>query len=238
MNLCSNLSTVRVVGFLFVLVSFTNCKKEFNPKNPSQLSTESISQPVGGNTVTSASTLSQTKTANLFNCFGEAFLNLWYQEGTQYVIADDGSYAYSNKLSPSRGTLQLQLHDFRFEIPSAAKIESITVNARRFKTGKGSIKDYFAYLIKKHDLFPTGFASYGVRWSNPEQYPDAEAEASYFQNGSGNNGGSGNQAYTWTAEMINDLSFGVRINTYPPTGSSVVVYYDMVTITVHYTEPV
>ena len=111
------------------------------------------------------------------------------------------------------------------------------MTARRFKKGKGSIKDHVAYLIKRHDLNPTTFAYYGVVWFNPEYYPNAEAAASYFQNGSGNNGGQGNQAYTWTAEMINDLAFGVRIYTYEPTGSSVVVYYDLVEITVQYFLP-
>ena len=228
----SNLSIIRGIGYLLLLILCVNCKKDYNSTDPSQLSPESISQSAPG------SILSQARTANLFNCFGEGVLLLWTQAPgeAQFVSADDGSYAYSKTLSSGRGTLQLQLHDFRFEIPSGATIESITVTARRFKKGKGSIKDYFAYLIKKHDLYPT-FINYGVLWSNPEYYPNAEAAASYFQNGSGNNGGLGNQAYTWTAEMINDLAFGVRINTYPPTGSSVVVYYDLVEITVQYYLP-
>jgi len=55
----------------------------------------------------SGSAQSQTKTANLFNCWGQAALDLWLQKGTEYVSADDGSYAYSKKLSSGRGTLQL-----------------------------------------------------------------------------------------------------------------------------------
>jgi hypothetical protein len=233
MKLLSPLPIIRNIGYLLVFVLCVSCKKDFNFTDPSQPSPESISQAAPG------SFLSQTRTANLFNCFGEGVLLLWVQApgDAQRLSADDGSYAYSNKLSPSRGTLQLQLHDFRFDIPSGATIENIIVNARRFKTGKGSIRDYFAHLIKRHDLFPTSFASYGVRWSNPDYYPYVEAPVTYFQNGSGNNGGLGTQVYKWTAEMINDLNFGVRITTYNPVGSSVVVYYDIVTITVQYSSP-
>jgi hypothetical protein len=234
MKLFSHLSIIRGIGYLLVFILFVNCKKDYNSTSPPQLTPESISQS-GGN-LAGGSVISQTRTANLFNNFGGSVLLLWAQGDAQSVSADDGSYAYSKRLSPGRGTLQLQLHDFRFEIPSGATIENITVTARRFKKGKGSIKDHVAYLIKKHDLYPT-FINYGVVWFNPEYYPNAEAAASYFQNGSGNNGGPGDWAYTWTAEMINDLAFGVRIYSYEPTGSSVVVYYDLVDITVQYSLP-
>ena len=223
------LSTVRVIGFLFVLILLTNCKKDAISTNPTQSSPAERE----GSALT---VLSQTRTANLFNCFGEGVLLLWTQPqgDAKYVSADDGSYAYSKKLSPHNGWLQLQLHDFRFSIPAGSIIESITINTRRFKTGKGSIKDYFAHLLKKHDLNPTTLTSYGVRWSNPAYYPDAEATNSYFQNGSGNNGGLGKEVYKWTPALINDFSFGLRITAYPPSGSSVIVYYDLVTITVQY----
>ena len=232
MKLFSHLSIIRSIGYLLVFIVCVNCKKDYNSTNPSQISPGSVSQSAAAGAI-----LSQTRTANFFNQWGEGILDLWHQKGAQYVSADDGSYAYSKKLSSGRGTLQLQLHDFRFDIPSGATIESITVDARRFKTGKGSIRDYFAHLIKKDDLRPTSFRPYGVHWTNPEYYPQAEATASYFQNGSGINGGLGNQVYKWTEEMINDLAFGVRINTYEPLGSSVVVYYDLVTINVQYTLP-
>ena len=239
MKLFSHLSIIRGIGYLLVFTLCVNCKKDHTSKDPSQLPSESISQPGSGTTAALGPIHSQTKTANLFNCFGEGVLLLWTQPqgDAQFVSADDGSYAYSKKLSPGKGILQLQLHDFRFEIPAGATIASITVNARRFKTGRGAIRDYFAHLIKKDDRYPKYFASYGVRWSNPDYYPNVEATASYLQNGSGNNGSSGNQIYNWTAEMINDLAFGVRITTYDPVGSSVVVYYDMVSITVQYSLP-
>lgn len=231
----SHLSIKRGMAYLLILTLCVNCKKEINTTDPLQPAPGPVSPAGDVNALTSGAIQSQTRTANLFNCYGEAFLDLWYQGGTGYLSGDDGSYAYSKKLSPGRGTLQLQLHDFRFEIPAGATIQNITVNAKRFKTGSGSIRDYFAYLIKKDDLRPTLFRAYGVRWTNPEYYPKVETTANYFQNGSGDNGMFGN--YTWTAGMINDLNFGVRINTYEPVGSSVVVYYDMVSITVQFFIP-
>ena len=181
--------------------------------------------------------LSQTRTANLFNNIDEAYLNLWAVEGPQYVSADDDSYAYSKKLSSHRGSLLLVLRDFRFDIPSDATIENIAVSARRFKKGKGSIKDYFATLIR--EPVSTGFGTpYGVWWADPNNYPDIETEVIYSQGGTGNNGGSlGNQAYQWTPTLINDQAFGVRIDNYPPEHGSVVVYYDLVEITVVYSIP-
>ena len=71
-----SLFVYRLIGFLFVVVVFTNCKKDSISTNPSQLSPESIPQSVGGNTVASASILSQTKTANRFNWNGNPYLNV------------------------------------------------------------------------------------------------------------------------------------------------------------------
>ena len=229
MNTFSSSSAMRSIGFLLLIVLFAYCKKEPTPSVPDSM----VMAETGGSAI---SGLSQTRTANLFNCFGEAALLLWVQPAgdAQHVAVDDGVYASSTKLSPRTGTLQLQLHDFRFSIPSGAIIQSITINARRFKTGKGSIKEYFAHLIKRHDLYPTTAHAYGVHWLNSTYYPDAEALASYYQNGSGSNGGLGDQVYKWTPAMINDILFGLRINTHPPVGSTAFVYYDLVSITVQY----
>jgi hypothetical protein len=180
---------------------------------------------------------SQTKTANLFNWNNNPYLNLWAQEGPQYVSADDNLFAYSKKLSSGRSFLSLTLQDFRFGIPSNATIRNINVLARRFKKGTGSIKDYFATLV----ITGTGFynpSPYGIRWTIPTNYPGAEAISLYSQNGSGTNGGlNANQSYRWTPAMVNSSAFGVRIDTYAPVGGSVTVYYDQVQITVQYTLP-
>ena len=226
----SQLSIIRGIGYFLVFILCVNCKKDYDSTNTSQPSSEPVSN------LASSSILSQTRAANLFNGFGEAVLLLWAQGDHQSVSADDGSYAVSKKLSQGRGTLQLQLHDFRFDIPSGATIENITVNARRFKTGKGSIRDHLAYLIKKDPLNP-GFTFNGVVWSNPDYYPSVETTVSYSQDGSGNNGGLSNQVYEWTPDMINALEFGVRIFTYDLVGSPVTVYYDMVSITVQFFIP-
>ena len=69
---------------------------------------------------------------------------------------------------------------------------------------------------------------------NPNFFPSIEAEVVYSQNGTGINGGfEGNISYQWTPAMINDPAFGVRIDNGMPSGS-VVVYYDLVEITVEY----
>ena len=243
MKYLSYLSTMRLIGFLFVLVLFTNCKKDSITTSASQPSPESIPQSVGGNTVASASTISQTRTANRFNWNGNPYMNLWEREGAQYVSANDNSFAYSKKLSPGRSFLSLMLQDFQFDLPANATIEGITVLVRRFKKGKGSITDYFASLYKSGSGFYNP-SPYGVRWTDPKNYPDEETEVTYYQSGIGTSSfdcqpaPAGCPSYQWTPAMINNPDFGVRIDTYPPVGGSLIVYYDLVTITVHYTEPV
>jgi hypothetical protein len=154
------------------------------------------------------------------------------------VAADDNSYAFSKKLSSGRGFLSLTLQDFQFNIPPGATIDNITVTARRFKKGKASIKDYFANLLKPGSGIYSP-SSYGLRWTDPTPYPGAETAISYYQSGSGTNGGLyANQFYEWTPQLINDAAFGVRIDSYEPAGGSLVVYYDQVTITVTYTQQV
>lgn len=178
---------------------------------------------------------SQTKTATLFNCFGEAYLNLWAQQGSEYVAADDNIYAFSKKMSSGRGPLQLLLQGFGFTIPSGVTIQNITVSIRRFETGKGSIRDYFAYLVRYDDRV-SRFNAYGIHWGDLNgNYPEKEAVVTYSQNGSGVRTFAGNsQPYQWTPEMINDPAFGLRLNTYEPVNGAVTVYYDLVQITVQY----
>jgi hypothetical protein len=238
----SHLPTKYAIGYLFVCILCLNCKKESVSTNPSKLSPESVSQSVSANIVTSASAISQTRTANRFNWNGNPYMNLWEKEGAQYVSANDNSFAYSKKLSVGRSFLSLMLQDFRFDLPANATVGNITVLVRRFKKGKGSITDYFASLYKSGSGFYNPLP-YGVRWTDPTNYPDAETEVSYHQSGIGTSSFGcqpapvGCPSYEWTPSMINDADFGVRIDTYPPVGGSLVVYYDMVTITVQYSLP-
>ena len=182
---------------------------------------------------------SQTRTAflfNNFNGFDDPYVNNWVQNEPALVSADDNVYAYSKKLS-KRAYLSLSLKDFRFEIPANAVIGNITVSARRFKTGTGSIRDYFATLNIVSNTSPGLNNPYGVRWTDPSLYPSTETQVNYSQAGSGSNGGLyANQVYQWTPTMINNQAFGVRIDTYEPAGS-VVVYFDYVQITVEYSVP-
>jgi hypothetical protein len=71
-------------------------------------------------------------------------------------------------------------------------------------------------------------------------YPATETEYSFSQTGSGTNAGLfHNQAYQWTPSMVNQTTFGVRIDNYPPIGKgSVQVCYDLVEVTIEYSLPV
>ena len=233
----SNLSFIRGIGYLLVFTLCMNCKKDFNSTDPSQISPGSVSLADGGDLAALGSHLSQTRTASRFNDIGEPYLNLWSQLGPQYVSADDNSFAYSKKLARGRDFLLLLLQDFHFEIPPGATIENIIVSARRFKTGKGSVKDYFATLNRPHPI--SGYpVDYGVRFVNPDHYPSTETEVIYSQNGTGNNAGfNEDQFYEWTPAMINDPAFGVRVDVGKTVNGSVAVYYDLVTITVQYSLP-
>ena len=227
------LSIMRLIGFLLILALGMNCKKDFAPANLSQSPPELILKP--GNESLALTGLSQTNTGKLFNNWGESIANYWLQASVQNFSADDGSYAYSGKLSSARSQLPLLLQDFRFAIPSNATIGRIVVSARRFKQGKGSITDYFATLVRRLDTNDRN--QYGVHFTNPDFYPSIETEVVYSQKGTGINGGfEGNIPYQWTPAMINHPAFGVRIDNGRPSGS-VLVYYDLVKITVEYSLP-
>lgn len=227
-------SITRAFGFLLILALNFNCRKDDLTVNPIQTNPSSLSTD-GSQIDAAAITQIQTRTANLFNNWGESFLDLWYQAGPQYISADDDSYAYSKRLSRGRGSLALLLQDFRFDIPPDATIQSIVVIVRRFKQGRGSIGDSFVSLVRQLGVNPRN--QYGVRFTDPNYYPDSETEVIYRQNGTGNDGGLiSDQFYQWTPGMINDPAFGVWIGNLNPTGS-VVVYYDLVEIIVGYEDP-
>ena len=174
---------------------------------------------------------SQTRTCTRLNDYRGPYVNSYPRATASNVAFDDNVYAYSRKLSPGQSYANLLLQGFGFSIPANATIEGVTVTARRFKKGKGSIRDYFAMLVKSPEN------GYGVRWTNPDNYPATESPVTYFQNGTGYDGAPGNQFYLWTPDMINHRDFGVRIDVYTPVGGSVEVNYDLVEITVAYSVP-
>jgi hypothetical protein len=161
------------------------------------------------------------------------------------VAIDDGRYAYTNRLTIQRWYASLALQGFGFTISDGAIIENIAVKAKRFKNGRPAIKDYYVSVMQSYSGGPTnGVSNYGFMWRNGDvypgnYYPDTESEYIFSQNGSGNNGGyNHDQTYQWTPAMINLPYFGVRIDVYLPEGKgSVVVYYDLVEITVEYSLP-
>ena len=203
-----------------------------------------------------AQTSSQTRTAtflNNLNNFQQVYGTQNYaRTGAGVVQADDNIYAYTKKLSAASRTRKigissssLSLQGFGFTIPGNAIIENIAVKVRRFKKGGPAIKDNYVSVMQSYSGSPTnGVSNYGFMWRNGDvypgnYYPTIEGEYIFSQNGSGNNGGyNHNQAYQWTPAMINLPYFGLRIDVYPPEGrGSVVVYYDLVEITVEYSLP-
>src|SRR4030095_8159032 len=198
-----------------------------------------------------AQPLSQTRTAtflNNLNNFRQVFGDQGYPQATAAdVAADDDVYAYTKKLSSSTRTRHndtssssLALQGFGFTIPEEATIENISVRVRRFKKGGPAIKDHFVSVMRRYDCTERN-CIYGYMWRNGDVYPgnfypDTETEYIFSQSGSGTNGGfNHDEAYQWTPALVNHQYFGVRIDTYPTEGrGSVVVYYDLVEVTVEY----
>ena len=210
-----------------------------------------------------AQTSSQTKTAtflNNLNQFQQVFGDQNYPRArAQDVAANDNIYTCSAKLTAvkdsassfrSSSVSSLALQGFGFTIPGDATIENIVVKVRRFKKGTPSVGDQILSVIQRYQqTSPDAPARYGVMWSYLDDeeldypgriYPATETEYLFSQSGSGNNGGlNHNQAYQWTPTMVNQVTFGVRIDNYPPIGKgSIQVCYDQVTVTVEYSQPV
>jgi len=221
---------------LFVLVLFTNCKKESTSINPTQ-------QPSSASlTAATAAILSQTRTATLFNynLEGQLVTNYTATSKASDVALDDGVYAYSKKLTSQDGYSLLVLEGFNFTIPSDATIENIIVKARRFKTGTCGIWETTASLVMKRERqdLPEWWDRYGARWADPNYFSNTETEVNYSQGGSGAIGANG-QPYQWTPVRINDPYFGVLFQTASVAKSKgfSVISYDLVDITVQYSLP-
>lgn len=244
MKLFSISSVIRGIGYLLVLILCVNCKKDYNPTNPSRHNPESISELAPGTIIAS-----QTRTAsflNNLNNFQQVFGDQGYPRAkAEYVSADDGKYASTRKLSAKGSSnSSLALQGFGFTIPDDATIENIALRVRRFKSGGPSIGDYFLTLMQRYECGAGQPCTYGVSWTNLDDYPgkmypNTETEYIFSQGRSGNNGGYfHDQAYLWTPAIINHQYFGVRIDVYPSSGKgSVVVNYDLVDITVEYSLP-
>ena len=240
----SHLSIIRGIGYLLVFILCVNCKKDFNSTNPSQLSPESIPQSVGGNTVASASTVSKTQTATLFNYNLAGILVTNYSSNSKAnnVALDDGVYAFTKKLATGDGYSLLVLQGFGFNIDANATIKNIFVKARRFKTGALGIREISAGLVMKRERQdrPEWWDRYGARWADPNYFPAIETEVNYSQSGSGANVSNGvSYPYNWTPARINDPYFGVMFQTAAVEKSkgSAIINYDYVEITVEYTLP-
>ena len=237
MKLFSSSSIIRGIGYSLVFILCMSCKKDFSTTDPSQHSSESISQAAPG------SVLSQTRTATLlnYNLQGVAVTNFATNILASSVAVNDGKYATSSKLSSQKSSSMLVLQGFQFNIPVDATIENIAVKARRFKTGKGETKDLIVRLVTRREQLPEWWMNYGVAWVNPNYFPAIESEVNYSQTGSGVIViDTASYPYQWTPAKINDLYFGVGFQNYIPKeikGASLVVSYDHVEITVEYSIP-
>jgi len=208
-----------------------------------------------------AQTSSQTRTAtylNNLNQFQQVFGHQNYPRARpQDVAGDDNIYTCSAKLTAikdsgssfrSSSVSSLALQGFGFTIPGDATIENIVVKLRRFKTGTPSVGDHILSVMQRYQqTSPDAPSRYGRMWTYADDeelaypgrvYPAIETEYRFSQTGSGNNGGFfHNQAYEWTPAMVNQVTFGVRIDNYPPIGKgSVQVCYDFVEVTVEYSQ--
>jgi hypothetical protein len=249
-----HISTTKNLGIIFlsfIALSF-GCRKEANTINSGQTNPSSSQIDV------SATVLSQTRTATYFNNlnnFRQVYGDQSYPKAkASDVAANDGIYAYTSKLIGisdsaqsfhSNSASSMNLQGFGFTIPADATIVDITIRLTRFKQGKLPIGDYFISLMQSVSGGPTnGITTYGFMWRNGDvypgnQYPGTETEYTFSQSGSGSDGWyTHDESYQWTPAIINLPYFGVRIDSYPPIGrGSVVVYYDLVEVTVEYSLP-
>ena len=169
------------------------------------------------------------------------------------MAADDNIYTRSNKLTAvrdstssftSRSVASLALQGFGFAIPDDAVIENVSVRVRRFKNGSPSVGDQILSLMQRYQCGVGSPCRYGLFWTYRDTYPgkiypDTETEYIFSQSGIGINGGfNHDEVYEWTPAIINHQYFGVRIDNYVPIGKgSVELFYDLVTVTVEYSQP-
>jgi hypothetical protein len=169
------------------------------------------------------------------------------------VSADDNIYTCSSKLVAAKDSTgpfgaksisSLALQGFEFNIPDDATIDNIAIRIRRFNNGRAPIGDSSLSLMQRYQCGAGGPCTYGVFWTFLDTYPgkiysDNETEYVFSQLGSGNDGGFfHNEAYQWTPAIVNNTFFGVRIDNYAPIGKGVAqVCYDLVEVTVQYTQP-
>ena len=73
--------------------------------------------------ITTIGQTSQTRTAtylNNLNNFQDVYVNAFPNASAPDVAADDGTYAYTNKLTTQQGYASLALQGFGFTIPDGA----------------------------------------------------------------------------------------------------------------------
>lgn len=199
----------------------------------------------------------QTKTATYLNnlsLFRDVFGDQNYPKAVaEDLSTDDNIYGCTSKLVAIRDSAQsfrsnsvssLSLQGFGFTIPEDATIQNISVRIRRFKNGRPPVGDFILSLMQRYQEVVDTPSHYGRFWTYLDDYPgkiypDTEEEFTFSQSGSGNDGGfNHDETYQWTPAMVNHVRFGVRIENFPPVGhGSVAICYDLVEVTVEYSQP-
>ena len=127
--------------------------------------------------------------------------------------------------SATIGTAYLKATNYSFNIPTGATIDGITVTVKKATTNSARVTDSEVKIVKSEDIKTTNHAILGQWIGN-------------------NNGGMNTTVYgsatdkwgeTWTAEDINNASFGVVFSAISTNAGTGAVRVDSILITVDYT---
>lgn len=179
--------------------------------------------------ISSASPQSGSQTRTSSNIIPVSSSTQWVNRSPAAFAQNDNVYGYTKT---TIGTVGVWPDHFNFSIPAGAQIDRIRATVRKFKKGKGEVRDAAGL---------TGFARnscclYGQSFNNPNPWSTTEQEVIYEQPGTGVDA-SGN-SYTWTAADVNDPVFAFT-NSATITrvrGQGAAIYYDEISVTVYYTE--
>jgi hypothetical protein len=143
--------------------------------------------------------------------------------------SSDNAYV-TGPVLPSNGdyTDRFKITGFGFAIPVTATIQGIEVRVERSVTGGSNINDYEIFLVKN------GITQTATNLASSTTWPTTDATVVY---------GSPTNMWgnTWTPADINNTGFGFAISAkrfQTPTGNNRQPRIDLVTITVHWINPI
>lgn len=137
---------------------------------------------------------------------------------------DSNATTTVSAIEDARSSDNLELNDFGFNLPTGAEVLGIEFSLWRRRSGPGILRDQVVRLVTSEattDSFP-----------GPGTWPDTKTKYTH---------GSENQLwnYTWTAELINDDAFGIRMVVISDAGNGDAArpYIDYLEMTVHFLPP-